>query len=142
MSSVGSLTTSFSPLPSCLTDYYRINASISTTMNGQISTYAYLQRGPTSTSDCVPSGFAPTGVYYSPGICPSGYTQACSNVVTAGTVTETQATCCPRSVGRNIPAQNVANDRITAVTAVKLGRLIGRGIPLRCAQWQSRLLHL
>jgi hypothetical protein len=99
MSAVGSLTTTFTPSPSCLTDIYKFNASSAVTVSGQLSSLVYIQLGPTSTSDCVPSSFAPSGAYYSPGICPSGYTQACKGIVTSGTVTETQATCCPRSVG-------------------------------------------
>jgi hypothetical protein len=87
---VGSLTTTFSPLPSCLTDLYRFVES----------NLLYVQLGPTSTSDCLPSSFAPTG-YYSPGICPSGYTQACSGVASSGTLAETRATCCPRLVENN-----------------------------------------
>ncbi|RYO91962.1 hypothetical protein DL766_002315 [Monosporascus sp. MC13-8B] len=33
--------------------------------------------------------------YYSPGICPSGYTEACSRANSVGTVTEWAYTCCP-----------------------------------------------
>ncbi|KAA8565602.1 hypothetical protein EYC84_009454 [Monilinia fructicola] len=33
--------------------------------------------------------------YYSPGICPTGYSAACSSFCTASGVTETVATCCP-----------------------------------------------
>lgn len=47
---------------------------------------------------CYPSGYNPTvgGDYYSPGFCPSGYTEACSSANSAGTVTEWAYTCCPR----------------------------------------------
>jgi hypothetical protein len=54
--------------------------------------------GGPSPSQCFPSGWASSSQYFSPGICPLGYIQACSVVATAGTVTETRATCCPRYV--------------------------------------------
>jgi hypothetical protein len=102
--SVGNLTTIFTPAPSCLTDIYRFNASYIYTEDGQVQTFQYTALGPTSTSACVPSGFAPTAAYYSPGICPSGYVQACSSVVTSGSTAETQATCCPMSVTKAMPS--------------------------------------
>ncbi|MCJ1356986.1 MAG: hypothetical protein MMC33_006982 [Icmadophila ericetorum] len=50
------------------------------------------------TAACYPQGWTNTSTaFYSPGICPSGYTTACITANTAGTVTETIATCCPRS---------------------------------------------
>ncbi|MCJ1261442.1 hypothetical protein MMC22_001306 [Lobaria immixta] len=50
------------------------------------------------TSDCYPQGWTNTSTaFYSPGICPSGYTTACITAKTANTVTETLATCCPTS---------------------------------------------
>jgi hypothetical protein len=101
MSAIGALTTTFTPSPSCLTDFYRFNASSAVVVDGQLSSLVYIQKGPTPTSDCVPSSFAPSGAYYSPGICPSGYAAACLGVQTAGAMTETHATCCPVSVGKN-----------------------------------------
>ncbi|KAI1359350.1 hypothetical protein F5Y08DRAFT_319852 [Xylaria arbuscula] len=46
-------------------------------------------------SDCFPSGFNPDpkSYYYSPGICPQGFTYACSGNV--GLPDVTAATCCP-----------------------------------------------
>lgn len=53
----------------------------------------WIQYGQTHTDECVPSSFSPfENHYYSPGICPSGYTYACEAGV--GT-SSTQATCCP-----------------------------------------------
>jgi hypothetical protein len=78
------LTTTFTPSPSCLSDYYTFSS-------GELSL------GPPQTSDCLPSGWKPTSQYFSPGLCPSGYTIACSTVVSIDTLTETQATCCPTS---------------------------------------------
>jgi hypothetical protein len=78
------LTTTFTPSPSCLSDYYTFS-------NGEFSL------GPPQTSDCLPSGWQPTSQYFSPGLCPSGYLIACSTVVSIDALTETQATCCPTS---------------------------------------------
>lgn len=78
------LTTTFTPSPSCLSDYYWISN-------------AFISLGPASTSDCLPSGWQVTSQYFSPGVCPSGYMIACSTTNTIGSLTETQATCCPSS---------------------------------------------
>ncbi|KAI9926515.1 hypothetical protein MW887_004283 [Aspergillus wentii] len=83
------LTTTFTPPSSCLNDLWLVGKSGSGWMN----------LGPTSTSECLPSGWA-TSSYFSPGICPSGYVIASSGVVYAGTVTESAATCCPVVDGR------------------------------------------
>ncbi|MCJ1461625.1 hypothetical protein MMC07_000222 [Pseudocyphellaria aurata] len=75
------LTTTFSPPPNCLKDVYRYN-------DNQLL-------GPMS-SNCYPQGWTnSTTAVYSPGICPAGYTTACISAITANTVTETVATCCP-----------------------------------------------
>ena len=78
-----SLTTTFTPSPSCLSDYYATNQFISL--------------GPPSTSACLPPGWQVTSQYFSPGLCPSGYVIACSTTDAVGSLTETQATCCPSS---------------------------------------------
>jgi hypothetical protein len=77
------LTTTFTPSPSCLSDYYLIGSP------------PYLSLGPPSTSACLPSGWEVTSQYFSPGLCPSGYEIACSAVIGLGTFAETRATCCP-----------------------------------------------
>lgn len=82
------LTTIFNPAPQCFTDYYMYTTQ---------TTYTYYVLGPPSTSLCQPSGWDSTLQYFSPGICPSGYSIACSSTISAGTVTETRATCCPTS---------------------------------------------
>ncbi|KAK3312354.1 hypothetical protein B0H66DRAFT_608623 [Apodospora peruviana] len=51
-------------------------------------------------SDCYPRSYDPfLGNYYSPGICPSGYTPACTSRNTLATLTETVYTCCPTALG-------------------------------------------
>ncbi|KAJ9302099.1 hypothetical protein DTO271G3_965 [Paecilomyces variotii] len=92
------LTTTFTPASSCLVDLYQVDNTEGVYCGVGITTYLcqYLQLGPTSTSACLPSGWN-TGstAYFSPGICPSGYRQACSSTVNIGTLVETRATCCP-----------------------------------------------
>lgn len=80
------LTTTFTRLPSCLSDYY-----------WNVSNVPFISLGPTSTPDCIPSGWAITSQYFSPGLCPSGYKIACSSLTSLGNNTETRATCCPSS---------------------------------------------
>lgn len=87
------LTTTFSPSPFCTVDIYRINAT-------ETEGWYFDHLGPlASTSACFPSGWAPdSSVYFSPAVCPSGYTIACSSLLSLGSVTETRATCCPQYV--------------------------------------------
>ncbi|KAI1339982.1 hypothetical protein F5Y15DRAFT_60683 [Xylariaceae sp. FL0016] len=55
-----------------------------------------LQQGPLGFSSCYPAGYSPSSkAYYSPGVCPSGFTPACSATNSIGSVTETIYTCCP-----------------------------------------------
>lgn len=94
------LTTTFSPPPACTTDtwyveyvtgVYYYTTSISNSREGW-----YLSQGPTDWSSCFPSGYeATTAFYYSPGVCPSGYSIADSTVLSIGSSSETRATCCP-----------------------------------------------
>ncbi|CAI7636186.1 unnamed protein product [Penicillium viridicatum] len=96
------LTTTFSPPPACTTDTWYIEyvtgeyyytTSISNSREGW-----YLSQGPTDWSSCFPSGYeATTAFYYSPGVCPSGYSIADSTVLSIGSNSETRATCCPSS---------------------------------------------
>ncbi|KAE8442476.1 hypothetical protein EG329_003319 [Mollisiaceae sp. DMI_Dod_QoI] len=82
------LTTQFAPSASCLTDLYATTAKIFVT-----DAIGYAQLGPPANAACQPSGWDSTSQYFSPGMCPSGYGVACSNIVGV----ETQATCCPIS---------------------------------------------
>jgi hypothetical protein len=79
------LITTFVPPASCLSDVYDINGLLSL--------------GPPDTSHCYPYGWA-SSIYYSPGICPQGYTtlSASLNFLNSSSTTETIATCCPRLV--------------------------------------------
>lgn len=99
MSNAGPLTTTFTAPASCATatGLYQIWSSGS---EGASATYHYEQGPLASLSSCFPSGYdaSATGAepYYSPGLCPSGYTAACSSTgVVSATATETALTCCP-----------------------------------------------
>ncbi|KAF9894069.1 hypothetical protein FE257_009042 [Aspergillus nanangensis] len=122
---IGPLTSTFTPPGSCLTDIYRyavptLQCKSGTTTN----TCHYKHLGPISATDCYPSGFTanPTATYYySPGVCPSGYSIACSNVVSIGATSETRATCCPSSfqcqTDTNAPVPWVKTDSCTRTFA-------------------------
>ncbi|KAK2019177.1 hypothetical protein LZ32DRAFT_686948 [Colletotrichum eremochloae] len=86
---MGSLTTTFTPAASCT------NAGIAHIQVNEVQ-YYLLQGPPATSTDCFPNGYDPdrTAVY-APGVCPSGYTEACSQLETFATVTETTFTCCP-----------------------------------------------
>jgi hypothetical protein len=86
--SVGSLTTTFTPPASCLKSFS------TTTWN-----FGYYAAGPTTTQGCMPDNFQFSSTnFYSPGICPVGYTTACQHSNVIGTVSETVVTCCPTFV--------------------------------------------
>ncbi|KAH8901520.1 hypothetical protein GQ53DRAFT_757144 [Thozetella sp. PMI_491] len=96
---VPALTSTFVPSTSCTVNIYNILDEKAQCVAGTVAAgcYYYQLGVSTSTSDCFPSGWEPTSTaYFSPGICPSGYTTACSSVVSSGAATETRATCCPK----------------------------------------------
>ncbi|KAI4866523.1 hypothetical protein F4820DRAFT_244971 [Hypoxylon rubiginosum] len=88
--SLGPLTTSFTPPADCVASsaLYWVNTA---------STFYWLHGQPLQTS-CFPDNYSPyQNQYYSPGICPSGYTKACESLSTSGALaTVTRATCCPQ----------------------------------------------
>jgi hypothetical protein len=85
------LTTIFTPSPSCLSDYYVIHLP----EYDSLTSSGYVSLGPPTTSACLPLGWEVTSQYFSPGLCPSGYKIACSILNSIGSITETQAICCP-----------------------------------------------
>ncbi|KAK4106967.1 hypothetical protein N658DRAFT_491587 [Parathielavia hyrcaniae] len=96
MASLGALTTTFTPPASC---------ALSTGIHivGCGDACVWWAEGPLNSpaaSACYPSSYDPSlGHYYSPGVCPSGYTAACTSRRTSGDVTETIQTCCPTALG-------------------------------------------
>ncbi|KAJ5890250.1 hypothetical protein N7504_011060 [Penicillium tannophilum] len=94
------LTTVFSPAAACTTDTwyieylsgtYHYDTAISATDAGW-----WLSQGPKEWSSCFPSGYkAATDFYFSPGLCPSGYTVASQSTDSLDGNVETRATCCP-----------------------------------------------
>ncbi|XXG97413.1 hypothetical protein Hte_003714 [Hypoxylon texense] len=83
--SLGPLTTTFAPPADCVASsaLYWVNTA---------STFYWLHGRPLQTS-CFPDNYSPyQNQYYSPGICPVGYTRACES----RSASETRATCCPQ----------------------------------------------
>ncbi|KAI1399133.1 hypothetical protein F4819DRAFT_430556 [Hypoxylon fuscum] len=86
--SLGPLTTSFTPPADCTASsaLYWINTA---------NTFYFLHGSP-GQSSCFPDNYSPyQNQYYSPGICPAGYTRACESLSTSASHTATQAVCCP-----------------------------------------------
>ncbi|KUI58398.1 hypothetical protein VP1G_05636 [Cytospora mali] len=109
MSNAGPLTTTFTAPSSCatVTGLYQIWPA---------SSSYYYEQGPLLTrTDCYPSSYdASPSQYYSPGLCPSGYTAACSSTdVVSTTVTETAYTCCPTAADYTCadPANTLASSQ-------------------------------
>ncbi|KAI0025966.1 hypothetical protein F4780DRAFT_774175 [Xylariomycetidae sp. FL0641] len=90
---LGPLTT-ISTLPS---QCYEENIAIA--QNSDVDITYQLTIGPGQSSCYSSSTFPFISSYYSPGLCPSGYTWACSdrNTYSFGAITETTVTCCPSS---------------------------------------------
>ncbi|KAI1389120.1 uncharacterized protein F4822DRAFT_270263 [Hypoxylon trugodes] len=89
--SLGPLTTTFTPLSDCTASsaLYWVNTQ---------STFYWLHGKPLQSS-CFPDSYSPyQNQYYSPGICPVGYTRACEFASTnsEGSIEATRATCCPQ----------------------------------------------
>ncbi|KAF2149652.1 hypothetical protein K461DRAFT_271218 [Myriangium duriaei CBS 260.36] len=96
MANLGPLTTTFTPGAGC---------SHSTGLYAMIScgtTCEWWVEGPLSLAipNCFPARYTQfLSHYYSPGICPSGYTVACTSTNEAASVSETVQTCCPTALG-------------------------------------------
>ncbi|KAI6084812.1 hypothetical protein F4821DRAFT_242008 [Hypoxylon rubiginosum] len=90
MTNLGPLTTIFTPS----------GTDCTSTFLGFVDDNGWIQYGVGggASSACLPTSFKPFASYfYSPGICPSGYTSACQAQISpsTGTASETEATCCP-----------------------------------------------
>ncbi|KAH8647670.1 hypothetical protein BX600DRAFT_475705 [Xylariales sp. PMI_506] len=95
---VGPLTTTFTPPSTCNINVYNtVSTAEVCGPSSNVHACQYYQLGDqASTSVCLPSGWDPLSVaYFSPGICPDGYTTACSSTVSTSGTVETHATCCP-----------------------------------------------
>lgn len=114
MTNLGPLTTTFTPS----------GAKCQSTFAGANNDNGWIQYGnPTSTTACVPTSFEPfEGYYYSPGVCPSGYTYACSAGVGSGS---TQATCCPRCVNADSSASEEKKKNPAGICNPKILYLLG-----------------
>ncbi|KAF7941777.1 uncharacterized protein EAE97_006614 [Botrytis byssoidea] len=85
---IGPLTTTYTPTGSdCNQIFWSQNLKNSWLAHGAIGS---------GSTTCMPSGFnRETAYYYSPGVCPTGYSAACSSYSTDSSATKTIATCCP-----------------------------------------------
>ncbi|TGO61890.1 hypothetical protein BOTNAR_0122g00120 [Botryotinia narcissicola] len=85
---IGPLTTTYTPTGSdCDQIFWAQNLKNSWLAHGAIGS---------GSTTCMPSGFnRETAYYYSPGVCPTGYSAACSSYSTDSSATKTIATCCP-----------------------------------------------
>ncbi|KAK4124048.1 hypothetical protein N657DRAFT_573286, partial [Parathielavia appendiculata] len=96
IASLGALTTAFTPPASCA-------SSTGIHIVGCGAECVWWAEGPLNSpaaSACYPSSYNPSlGHYYSPGVCLSGYTAACTPRRTSGDVIETIQTCCPTALG-------------------------------------------
>lgn len=70
---------------------------VQTSLVGTDNTPIYEMMGPPPVSDsCYPSNFNPVSTaYYSPAMCPSGYSAAKTETLTIESLTETKHVCCP-----------------------------------------------
>jgi hypothetical protein len=99
MQSIAALTTTFTPASSCLGDtniwlVYDVEFR-NCFLTNSFCSYYFLQ-GPLSTSACLPPSYGGSeNTFYYPGICPSGYTSACTSVQSLGTYSVTVQICCP-----------------------------------------------
>ncbi|KAK4443365.1 Gag poly protein, partial [Podospora aff. communis PSN243] len=99
MTLIAPLTTTFTPPPHC-TSSAGLHISEWKPSPAQGLWYAV---GPLQSPPhfpCFPPSYNPTTQnYYSPGLCPSGYTPACTSRNTIASLTETIYTCCPTAQG-------------------------------------------
>ncbi|KAJ6095651.1 hypothetical protein N7486_006397 [Penicillium sp. IBT 16267x] len=93
------LTTTFTPPADCFTDAYHIQWWEGTDYYTPVSatyTWWWVSLGARDWNTCFPSGFSTaTTSYFSPGLCPSGYTAAGVSELSLDSNIETRATCCP-----------------------------------------------
>lgn len=93
MTSIGALTTTFTPPDFC-------SSSTGIYVVGCGGGCEYWAEGPITDTRCYPPDYDPhVNHYYSPGICPSGYTPGCTSRISIGKITETIQTCCPTAQG-------------------------------------------
>ncbi|KAI1327698.1 hypothetical protein F5Y16DRAFT_398987 [Xylariaceae sp. FL0255] len=91
MTNLGPLPTTFELASSCMAELDTVYKVFTVETN-----FYYLLQGPVTATTCYPSGYAAnTAQYYSPALCPTGFTSACQSLNQAGDVTETVVKCCP-----------------------------------------------
>jgi hypothetical protein len=98
--SIAPLPTTFTPASSCLGDNNIWQIFFE-------SDLYYFMQGPPSDLNlgCLPPSYGDSEyTFYYPGICPSGYTAACTSVKSLGTYTATVQICCPTRLVFPLPS--------------------------------------
>ncbi|KAI8627205.1 hypothetical protein F5Y19DRAFT_487142 [Xylariaceae sp. FL1651] len=105
-------------------------------------TVPYYIQGPVEQTSCYPSNYAGnTQQYYSPALCPTGFTAPCRSEYRTGTIVETVLTCCPTQ--ENYQCQTAplrvwestlgCTSMIDSVTTIAVSQVMG-GSTLRTTQ--------
>lgn len=88
---LGPLTTQYKPAPGCLSSVYGWKYT-----DDKGSTHKRHVLGLLSTTQCYPPRYTTAlDAFYSPGVCPLGWTSACGSTKDIEKMTETHAVCCP-----------------------------------------------
>ncbi|KAI0443959.1 hypothetical protein F4803DRAFT_561300 [Xylaria telfairii] len=90
--------TNLGPLPT----NFAVNSNCARDLNDVYKYYTtpgssyFLLQGPVEQTSCYPSSYtANSKQYYSPALCPTGFTSACESHNSVGTMDETVVRCCP-----------------------------------------------
>ncbi|KAF2447459.1 hypothetical protein P171DRAFT_518562 [Karstenula rhodostoma CBS 690.94] len=106
---IGALTTAFVPPSACLYtgNIWQIHTTY--TDGPRADRRFELFGAPLDASpNCYPKDYSPRK-YYSPGVCPSGYTIATAQTNAIGSLTETTHICCPSAIPMNLQTQRIPN---------------------------------
>ncbi|KAK3315777.1 hypothetical protein B0H66DRAFT_270756 [Apodospora peruviana] len=128
---LGPLTTTFTPPASCASSTgIHIVATYCGPDDPNPAGCVYWAEGPIQpATECYPPKHNPTvRRYYSPGLCPSGYTPGCtSRAIVETTVTETIYTCCPTALGYDFSCGQIeyAWQRTLGCTVSLQGKSLG-----------------
>ncbi|KAJ6788743.1 hypothetical protein PWT90_07970 [Aphanocladium album] len=110
MNIIGPLTTTFTPDPSCAS---RTGYTIS---SGDGGLFAVRGPEPTDTA-CFPPGFRATEeAWYSPALCPSGFTGAACGALENGQVATVKCTCCPLVASVTFNGRSYFGENLTLPT--------------------------
>jgi hypothetical protein len=112
--SIPALPTTFTPASSCLgnTNIWLVYHDNKFNCFSSYACPYYFLQGPLDTSDCLPPNYEDSeDTFHSPGICPSGYTSACTSAQSLGTYAVTVQICCPTGFVFLLPLIFLISDR-------------------------------